>query len=382
MKTHPVRTIILIILTFAQAVCVFGGMVMVQEMRQELAMAEARLGADILVYPTAAVSKISTKKLLMQGTPVEVYRKRSKLEKMNYCEGIKQVSHQIYISDTLSDGSRIWIIGVEPENDFVVSPWLMRGESLRIPTGSVAVGSKVVLSGNSTVTLYGKEWPVRAHLTETGSILDYAVFASMDTLEELIRASEEAGIDTYSSVVPAEDYSVALVRVLDRSRVESVTDWINIYVRKVTAVRSEETLTQAATEIKGTTRAMAIFAGIAWFVLLLALIITQSMIMKERMKEIFVWHSVGASRSIVNRVMLSEAGLTYMIGALSGALLTSVLLVLFGRIIYSDLTLAAGIMAAEVIISVLVTVAAGLIATYFTVKRATGRLGAQMLLTV
>jgi hypothetical protein len=31
------------------------------------------------------------------------------------------------------------------------------------------------------------------------------------------------------------------------------------------------------------------------------------MMMRERRKELFVWHAIGASRGIVNRVMLLEA---------------------------------------------------------------------------
>ena len=103
LKTHPVRTVILFVLTLAQAACVFGGIMMMLGMRQELARAQARLGADVLAYPTAAESKISMKSLLMQGTPVEVYRDRSMLDKMEYCDGISAVTHQIYISDTAAD---------------------------------------------------------------------------------------------------------------------------------------------------------------------------------------------------------------------------------------------------------------------------------------
>ena len=102
------------------------------------------------------------------------------------------------------------------------------------------------------ITLYKKDWPAAARLEETGYSLDTSVFVCMDTLKELIKASEEAGIDTYASVNPDKQFSSAPVRVVDKSKVGSVADWINIYVRKVTAVRSEETLTQASSGIQST----------------------------------------------------------------------------------------------------------------------------------
>lgn len=82
MRTHPVRTMILMLLVIAQAACVMGGLMLTRSMRQEMALAEARLGADILVYPSAAMSKISSKTLLMQGSPVEVWKDRSILSRI------------------------------------------------------------------------------------------------------------------------------------------------------------------------------------------------------------------------------------------------------------------------------------------------------------
>ena len=374
LKTHPVRTVILFVLTLAQAACVFAGIMMMLGMRQELARAQARLGADVLVYPTAAESKISMKSLLMQGTPVEVYRDRSMLDKMEYCDGISAVTHQIYISDTAADGSKIWIYGYEPETDFVISPWLENEKDIQTPAGSVILGSKVAAE-KDMITLYKKDWPVAARLEETGSSLDTSVFVCMDTLKELIKASKEAGIDTYASVNPDKQFSSAPVRVIDKSKVSSVADWINIYVRKVTAVRSEETLTQASSGIQSTTKMLAVIAVVAWLVLLAALGITQSMLMKERTGELHVWQSIGASHRIVNRVMLSEAFLVHLAGAVAGTILAGIFFLLFGKGYPLGGTVAA------VIAAVVVTVAAGLFSAWLALKKASKKLSGQMLLT-
>ena len=374
LRTHPVRTVILFVLTLAQAACVFGGIMMMLGMRQELARAQARLGADVLVYPTAAESKISMKSLLMQGTPVEVYRDRSMLDKMEYCDGISAVTHQIYISDTAADGSKIWIYGYEPETDFVISPWLENEKDIQTPAGSVILGSKVVAE-NNMITLYRKDWPVAARLEETGSSLDTSIFVCMDTLKELIKASKEAGTDTYASVNPDKQFSSAPVRVVDKSKVGSVTDWINIYVRKVTAVRSEETLTQTSSGIQSTTKMLAVIAAVAWLVLLAALGITQSMLMKERTGELHVWQAIGASRRIVNRVMLSEAFLVHLAGAVAGTILAGIGFLLFGKGYPTG-----GILAA-VFAAVVVTVAAGLFSAWLALKKASKKLSGQMLLT-
>ena len=72
------------------------------------------------------------------------------------------------------------------------------------------------------MTLFGKQWPVGAHLEATGTDWDHAVFVSMDTLTQVIAASVESGVDTYASLNPDRDYTVALVRVANPSDVGAV----------------------------------------------------------------------------------------------------------------------------------------------------------------
>ncbi len=371
-KAHPVRCLILMALTIIQAACVFGAFMMGQGMRQELKLSEARLGADLLVYPTAAVSRISAKKLLMQGTPVEVYRDRSMLEKMKYCENIEAVSYQIYISDVTEDGRKVWIVGYEPETDFVISPWLEKGSDIRVPRGSVAAGSRVEVQGNNSVRLYGKDWQVEAALMETGSYLDEAVFVPVETLKDMIDAARAAGRDDYASLNPGSDFSAALVRVTDRERVGSAADWINIYVRKVTAVRSEETLTQAASGIQGTIQSIKAVSILAYILLLSALGITHSMLMKERIKEVHVWRCIGAYRGIINRLMMTEALIVHLAGAAAGALLSAAVFALQGRRLIVGAAPAAGSLLAAGVISILTAVIGGMAAAYISSRAVTG----------
>ena len=153
-RAHPVRTAVVLVLGLAQAACVFSGLVLVQGARQELSLAERRLGADIVVYPTAALQKIDKDDLTMLGTPVECYRERSMLSRMNSNDDIESVSYQIYIADTAADGGRTWIVGYEPQTDFVIAPWLEEGDDAA-PGPGVVAGSDVDDAGSGTV-VFGK----------------------------------------------------------------------------------------------------------------------------------------------------------------------------------------------------------------------------------
>ena len=322
-RAHPVRSLIIAVLALAQAACVFGGLILVGAMRAELTLAERRLGADLVVYPTACLNQVEKKRLLMLGTPVGCHQPRSALARMSSNEDIAAVSYQLYVSETLADGSTLWIVGFEPETDFALSPWIAEGDGTSLPRGSVLVGSAVPGADGQSLSVFGRERPIGAHLLATGSELDDAVFVSMDTLSDMMADARAAGQDIDASLDPRTDYSAALVRASDSDAIESVTNWINLYVRKVSAVHATEALVGAASGIRAH-RGVAIgVLGATWLVLLGALIIVQVSLMNERLQELAVWRSIGASRSIMSRVMLSESALLHVAGALVGVCLAA-----------------------------------------------------------
>ena len=378
-RAHPVRTAVVLVLGLAQAACVFSGLVLVQGARQELSLAERRLGADIVVYPTAALQKIDKDDLTMLGTPVECHRQRSALSRMGSNADIESVSYQIYIRDAPAngDGEATWIIGYEPQTDFVIAPWLEEGDGA--PGEGVVAGSDAPVDAAGTVTLFGRPWPVTARLGRTGSELDRAVLADMDTLGRLIDASLDAGVDAYASLDPHRDYSVALVRVADRDRAQSVVDWINIYVRKVTAVGSGELLTGTASAIHGHSGAIIALAAVAWLIVLAALATAQSMLMNQRRGELRVWRTIGASRATIERVMVHEALVVHAAGACAGVALALPLLAASGSATGGALAPARVLAAAGA--ALLVSLLVGCASTWLTVRRAVRALAGQGSLT-
>ena len=325
-RAHPVRTAVLLFTVAVQAACALIGLALVEGVGDELSLAEQRLGADIAVYPTGCLSKVDKARLLMLGTPVDCNRKRSSLGRLAYNDDFWAASHQLYFADTLPSGEPLWIVGFEPETDFVLSPWLEGGPGWALARGEAAVGSSVAAS--SEVALFQRDHPVAARLMETGSALDNAVFVTMETLGDVIRDSVAAGVGAYASVDPGADYSAALVRLGDRDRRQAVTDWINLYVRKTTAVKSEASLAGAASGIRGQLMATAAAAVGVWLLVVAALAVVQAVLMNERRGELGVWRVVGASPARVARLMAREALLVHAAGACAGTAVWAALLLL------------------------------------------------------
>ncbi len=363
MRAHPVRTAILLLLVMAQAACAFGGLMLMRGLRQELKQADARLGADILIYPSAAMSRISAKTLIMQGTPVEVWRPRTTLDRMVECDGIEAVSYQLYIKDDTGEAP-VWVIGFDPETDFAISPWISGSQEITLPYGTVLSGCNVETTADGNVTLFGREWPVTQRLDETGSGMDDSVFVSLPILHSMI---EDSGVEKYMGIHPETDYSVALVRIKSSADIDSITHWLNTYLHKVKAVRSEAALTDTAAGIRSQIRMTAVITGCAWCVLLLALAVAQSMMMRERRRELFVWYAVGASRGIVRRIMLGEAVAVYVPGSLLGVLIAAIWV---------------GIRFPAALCIVCLSVLIGCFSTIRAVKKASRSMNSQMLLTV
>ncbi len=380
-KTHLVRTLILVILTFVQALCVFGGIVIMKGMWQETTSARSRLGADVVVYPKEAFDKIDQEQVLTLGTPAEVYQDRSVLSKMDYCDGIEAVTCQIYLKDTSGSGDDLWIVAYDPKTDFVIEPWMGKEKISALPEGSVIAGSKAEVSQDHTVTMFQQRWPVGARLKESRSFMDRAVVVPMDLLPGVLKAGVESGNDTLANIHPESDFSVALVRATDPDQAEGIMSWINIYVEGMQAVKVKEMLTRASAGLEGALGTVVVIVVLIWIVLLAALGITQSILMKERVKELFVWHAIGASKNIIDRVMLSEALIVHLAGAVSGVLAAGIILGLSGdRILSGNLPGPLSI-CLTALLAVVITTAAGVLSSFIALRNASKRMGAQMLLT-
>lgn len=367
--------------SLTQVMSIFMGAAMVLSIRQELKLAEARLGADILIYPTQAMSKVSKDKLLMQGTPVEVYKSRSMLTRLSECENLDAVSYQIYITDRTDEDQAIRIVGYEPETDFAVAPWIAEGPNFVPADNTVIIGSRVQSGSEDPVTLFHRQWPVSGHLLETGSELDTMVFVNMVTLKTLIQAAADSGIRNYSQIDPEAAWSAALIHVNDKENVDSVANWINIYVRKVTAIRSENSLTSTASDIQKHIKPVIVIALAAWLILLLAMAIVQFMLMHGRKKELFVWRTIGASQRIIARIILQEAFWTHLAGGLAGALISGLLIVLFGSRFLPGTEIPGTSIWMAAVPALLISLAAGCLGSWLSLRKTAAETSGQMLIS-
>lgn len=337
----PARTAALALLTAFLALSVFGGAVVVASLQKGLRSLESRLGADIIVLPAAAESKVSFEKLLLQGTTGAFYMDKSVLDSVREVEGVQIAAPQTFLASLKADccSIRIQVIGMDPETDFIVQPWI--SESYRRDLGylDVAVGCKVEAEVGEIIRIYDERCKVVARLASTGTGLDTAVYCTMETMRALLAAAESKGITHKITSDDNDMISAVYVKVQSGYDIDKVNSRLNGHVRKVTAVRTKSMITQAADSLAGVSRTVTALIAAVWVLSFIILLIAFAMMINERRREFAVLRLLGTSRRMLGRMVLTESALCSLAGALLGIGLAAAVVFPFTTLIETSLGL-------------------------------------------
>ena len=336
----PGRTTVLVVLTALLALAVFGGSMMVLSLRGGLNSLEARLGADIIVVPAEAQSKVSLQNMFLQGTVGAYYMDASALEKTLEVEGVEKAAPQVFLASLKADccSVKIQVIGIDPEQDFTVQPWIARSLTRDLDTLDVAVGCKVEADVGDIIRIYDERCKVVARLEATGTGLDTAVYCNMDTMDILLSAAEEKGV-SHKIESGSDVISAVYVKVKDGYDIDDVNSKLNGHVRKATAVRTRSMITGVSDSLAGISSTVTILIVAVWVLALLILLLVFVLIIRERGREFAVLRMAGASRGMLARLVLSESALCGLLGGLIGTGLAALLIFPFTQLIENMLNL-------------------------------------------
>jgi len=373
----PGRTTALVLLTAFLSVSVFCGTIVVSSLRQGLNSMENRLGADIIVVPAEAESKASLKNLLLQGTIGTFYMDASSVEKVLETEGVEKASAQVFLSSMKADccSVKVQVIGFEPENDFVVQPWIAESLNRSLEDMEVVVGCRVETDVGNNFRIYDRNCRVVAKLAATGTGLDTAVYCNMNTIHMLLQAAEEKGIShKIDSGNDSDVVSAIYVKVLPGSDPGLVNSRLNGHIRKATAIRTAGMMTEVADSLSGVSGTIAVLIASVWVLALVILFIVFWMMVNERRRELAVFRLLGMSRKMLSGMILKETALCSFTGALCGVALGAVLVFPFTALIESSLKLpyltpAPGTIVLYAVFAITVTTAAGCLAGTRTAAR-------------
>lgn len=363
----PLRSAALMIIAAFLAFSAFGGSLMVMSLSNGLESLSARLGADIVVVPYSAASKVSYDSVIIQGKPRQFYMDAKYYEEIkNEIEGIDKITAQFYLASAKASccSARLQIIGFDPETDFSVQPWIAKSYSTELSEYDAVVGSDVTPNADMTIEIYGKTLHVRAVLEKTGTELDSAMYVNTATMKELILAHNAKNPNQERAIDPEKVVSSVLIKVMDGYDIDSIVGNINLYVRQVKAIRTQNMISDVADSLSGVSGMISVLMAAVWVLSVIIMAIAFTMMMNERRREFAVLRVLGVSRTRIAGFVLTENALVTLVGGVCGIIITVLLTLLFSGLIEQSIGLPfllpqPSVMLLTALITLLVTMAAG-----------------------
>ena len=364
LRRKPVRTAALILLTAFLSLSVFGGSVIVSSLRNGLASYQDRLGADIVAVPYEATTKKEFESILLQGIPGTFYMDGQYYDKICATSGVETAAPQFYLASASAGccSVPVQIIGFDPALDFTVQPWIRDSYGASLGDGDIIIGSDLTLPADGTLMFYDTDCHMVAQLDKTGTGLDTAVYANMNTIKDMIRNAQALGFKAFDGMDPDNAVSAVLIRVAEGYDPAKVTGDINVHVRHVEAEQTTNMLSGIAGGLMNVSRAVGVLTAMIWLLAVVILVIAFAMISHERAKEFAILRVMGASRRMVSRLLLTESALVSFAGAVLGLAAGALIVFPFSRLISSALGMpyltpgagaVAGMAAGSLILSVL-----------------------------
>ncbi|MEZ3437031.1 MAG: ABC transporter permease [Lachnospiraceae bacterium] len=337
LKAKKFRTAFMMFFVVLMSATVFFSTILMNNLKQGIKSTTERAGADVIVVPDEGTEDIRDS--LFAGTPCSVFFDKSWKDAVEKVEGVKKVSAQMYVG-TLSASCcdlPVQMIAFDPETDFVVQPWLKNQNTVKLKKGQVLVGDRVAAEPGDTLQFYMTEFEVAGKLEKTGMGYDGSVFMTFETLYEL-KSSETA-----KAALPMDDIedkvSMLMVDIDDSIR---ELDLIHLRLaiakcgpegEKMYAGSMDELLNGISVQVKKLSGYGNVLTYISLISTALALISIFILTINERRYEFGVLYALGAKKSQMRNIILSEALIISGIGGAAGTLLTYGLVAAFKDII-------------------------------------------------
>ena len=366
LSRRPVRTAALILLAAFLSFSVFAGSMIVLSLQNGLESYESRLGADIVVVPYEARSHGTLESILLQGIPGYFYMDETYLDQVRAISGVESASPQFYLASASAGccSVAVQIIGFDPDTDFSIQPWIRENYSRDLGDGDVIVGSGITVPKNRILRFYNQDCRVVASLDQTGTGLDTAVYANMNTIQALMAGSQAEGFDYFGGADPQRTISSIMVKVKDGCSIESVANDINIHVRHVEATQAKTMVSSIAGGLTNVSHIIGGLTAMIWALAIVILILAFVMISHERTREFAILRVMGASQRMLSGLLRWEAAFISLVGAVLGVAVGALVVFPFSSLIRGKLDLpylmpGSGVVLGLLVGSVVLAVAAG-----------------------
>jgi putative ABC transport system permease protein len=324
----PWSTFALVAFIGILAFALFGGSVLSNSLNNGINSLEARLGADIAVIPPGHESEYEG--IILSGAPVKFYFNKDMERRISGINGVAHCTSQFFLASLAASccSEEVQLIGIDYDTDFVIKPWISQVYGSQIKDGELIIGDAITVENEKTLTFFDHEMKVAARLAKTASGMDSSVYVNMNTMRVLVEAAREKGAIADDMDI-GDAISAVLVKVPSDYDIETVYDNIRWDAPDVGLVKSQSIVASIAGNlniVSGMIRSVAAVLGI---LAVLILVILFSVFTLIRKKEFAVMRILGATRSKLAGVVLCEALIVSLYGAISGIILAALMVLPF-----------------------------------------------------
>lgn len=327
-----------------------------------LELAADRLGADIVVMPQGAETKMEG--ALMMGAPAQFWMPAENVARLADIPGVALVSPQVYLA-TLKGASccsfsEMFMVAYDPQTDFTVRPWLEQELHGGLGVNEVIGGSFIAATEDeNTVRLYGQPVSLVGNIKPTGTGLDQTLFFTLDTAREIVAASEKRAEQPLA--MSEEQVSAVLLKVEPGSDTHELARTIVRTVPGVVPIESGDLFRSSRQQLQGLSNAVVLIMALIWPLAILLIGMVYLMAANERRRELGMLRALGATRRFICQSLLTEATLLAFCGATVGAFLAVLAIYLFRRLIVATLGVpfllpSAGLLLVQVVVGLLVAI--------------------------
>ena len=339
LKRKPLRTAGLIIIVGLLSFVLFGGSILSVNLKNGLDSMKSRFGADLMIIPLDAEADVEG--ILIKGEPNYFYFDKSLVAEITDIQGIESSSLQFYLTSSNQGCCDIPVqfIGFDPDTDFTVQPWIEKVYNGKVNDGALIVGSDINVENGSTLQFFDKEYPVAAKLEETGTGLDQAVFANMNTLKDLFSAAQEKGLSFTENVNPETSVSSIMIKIKEGYDADEVIHNIRVKTDGLQIVKTKSMLSGIAETLGAFIWFIYILAAMLLLLALIVLSVVFSITVNERKKEFSIIRALGGTKRFVLAVIFKESLGISISGGIAGVLIAAIVLFPFNTYIADNIGL-------------------------------------------
>jgi putative ABC transport system permease protein len=326
LKRKLVRTAILLATVMVVIGTLFSATLFILSMQNALKIGTYRLGADVMVVPEKYASQ--AKAILLSGEPNIFYMDASLVDKVRQVEGVKSASPQLFIrpaSFSCCYNVDVFLVAFDPKTDFIIKPWLVSHLKSPITDNEIITGREIPVITGDSIPFFGTLFRVAGTMEPTGmKLFDTSVFMTMDAAYEM--AKDSAVKSPVHLDIAKDKVSAVLVQVTDDFTPERVAIRLEHDIPGIKAITSDEVISIVRKQLNGLLKGIVIISAVLWVVILLMMSFAFSMIVNERRREIGLLRAMGAKKSHIFKLIISESTVISTLGGLLGLIFGSILI--------------------------------------------------------